>query len=154
MVTRILFSVGLSADGTVRRSLAGGGSARGVVSGLLVGTVVLTDPLMLGLTYFLPRTQVRVWVPLPLEVHTPQLWFRAGLVISVSSPFPAESEKFLPQTEQCQYSTLPGVVQVASTAGLWVSVWGTSSPYTIWQTSQTARASQVAEPPEQFVVSV
>ena len=30
MVTRILFSVGLSADGTVRRSLAGGGSARGV----------------------------------------------------------------------------------------------------------------------------
>lgn len=60
MVTRILFPVGLSTDGTVRRSLAGGGSARGVVSGLLVGTVVLTDPLMLGLTYFLPRTPVMV----------------------------------------------------------------------------------------------
>ena len=113
MVTRILFSVGLSADGTVRRSLAGGGSARGVVSGLLVGIIVLTDPLMLGLTYFL---------------HAPQLWFRAGLVISVSSPFPSESEKFLPQTEQCQYSTLPGAVQVASTASCFVNVWPPSSP--------------------------
>ena len=60
MVTRILFPVGLSTDGTVRRSLAGGGSARGVVSGLLVGIVVLTDPLMLGLTYFLPRTPAMV----------------------------------------------------------------------------------------------
>ena len=56
MVTRILFPVGLSADGTVRRSLAGGCSTRCVVSGLLVGTVVLTDPQMLGFTYFLPRT--------------------------------------------------------------------------------------------------
>ena len=111
MVTRILFSVGLSADGTVRRSLAGGGSAQGVVSGLLVGTVVLTDPL----------------VSLPFS-HAPQLWFRAGLVISVSSPFPAESEKFLPQTEQCQYSTLPGAVQVASTASCFVNVWPPSAP--------------------------
>lgn len=58
MVIRILLSIGLSAGGTIRQSLTGGGSTWGVVSGLLVKTVVLTDPLVLGFTYFLPRTLV------------------------------------------------------------------------------------------------